>query len=62
MNGNDLLFHPDEPVRGVQMKLSNEGGIGTIQLERPVQWMRFSKAELIKFIEALANLANRLPD
>lgn len=62
MNGSSgIIPAASMPIMGMRMKLSNEGGLATIQFERDCRWLQFSKPDLIKWIQALANLANQLP-
>jgi hypothetical protein len=48
------------PQQGIRMRLTAENGIATIETERDTRWMQFNKAQLIEYIQALANLANRI--
>ena len=61
LNGSSgIIPAASMPVRGMKMKMSVENRMLTIQFERQVAWLQFSKEDLVRWIQELANCANRM--
>lgn len=59
MQNNGVIVPAVEmPTSGMKMKMSSKNGVLTIELEKSVSWLQFSKADAIALIKGLITHVN----